>query len=109
MTIPIVGQAVLDTALPDVSVRVLLVLCEHLDPWDYRPVKHEVLSHLIKRKRQTIAFALRELEAQQYLRAGVDDPDAPEHARSLRPKWYRLLWSRELPAHRPPWSGLVTP
>lgn len=103
--LPIVRQAVHDTTLPDLALRVLLVLSEQLDPYEYRPVKHEVLAFLLHRRRQSIGFALRELEKRHYLRSGVHDINAPVAARSERPVWYRLPWSREHAEHRPPWAA----
>lgn len=105
--LPIVRLAVHDTTLPDLALRVLLVLTEQLDPMEYRPVKHEVLAHVLRRRRQSIGFAMRELEQRHYLRAGIHDPLAPDCARSERPVWYRLPWSAEADGHRPPWAQKV--
>lgn len=100
---PIVDQAAIDADLPDVAFRVLVVLAGRLDLNEYRPQKHEVLALVTSRKRQTIAYALRQLEDRGYIRAGVRDPLAPIEAQSERPLWYRLVWSREVLADRPRW------
>lgn len=102
---PSVAQAASDPAVTDVASRMLVVLShELLDIHAYRPLKHELVRLRVRRKRQTIAFALDQLVRLGYLQCGARDPQAPLEARSERPLWYRLIWSREELAHRPPWS-----
>lgn len=104
MTPPCVAQAAVDAAVSDASYRLLVVLAEHLlDPMEFRPLKHELVRTQFRRKRQTIAWGLKQLELTGYLRCGARDPAAPALARSERPLWYRLVWTREDPTHRPPW------
>lgn len=102
---PSVMQAAEDPDISDATHRLLVVLARHLlDPQEYRPLKHELVRMRFRRKRQTIAFGLKQLETAGYLRCGARDPAAPAVARSERPLWYRLVWTREDASHRPPWG-----
>lgn len=92
--LPLIEQAKRDPHLPDAAFRLLVFLEERLDLVEYRPVKHESLAAEAHRKVVTVRKSLGQLEGRRYILAGVHDPLAPREARSTRPTWYRLAYSR---------------
>lgn len=99
LPVPTLGHAARDRGLSPAALRVLLLswFAGLLELHDYRPVKVNMLSHLLGVSERAAARALHELEAGGYLACGADDPQAPAEARGDRPRWYRLRYAPPRP------------
>jgi hypothetical protein len=90
----LIRQAGRDSKLESRDVRVLAVVSEMLDVWQYRPLKAAQVASLATIRDDTAAVVLTRLVERGYLARGADDPHAPTEAQSRRPYWFRLYLTR---------------
>jgi hypothetical protein len=87
-------QASRDAALEARDVRVLVVVSDLLDIWQYRPLKAVQVSRAATIHEDASSAILSRLVTRGYLARGCDDPLAPREAQSRRPHWFRLFLTR---------------
>jgi len=72
-----------------------------LDLHTYKPLKAVTLQVGIGCRKRTAHEVLERLAVLGYLQCGESDPLAPDEARQVRPRWYRLRYTVEVPVVPP--------
>jgi hypothetical protein len=86
--------------LQHIDSSIYLCLLGWLDVTTYKACYLDAMALEFGVERAALSKSLRRLTAAGYLVRGADDPQAPAHARGLRPAWYRLAWIVTVPVPR---------